>query len=355
MKKGIVTTYLNVRTESPSVNAPNPRYYLPGDEIKIKNTVEGDRYKGNDKWYQLSIGGFVWSGGVEIVTEIESGIREIVIDHINYNRLINNVPDEWRNSMGRGVKIAVIDSGINLNHPDLHILQSNVFDVCNSDSGYNDTLGHGTHIAGLIDAKIKGIKGITGVAPEAELYIFKARHETKKFNPQQIAVAIEKALESGAKIINMSFKLSYFDDVKFKNAIQKAKENNCIMIAAAGDDEFLKYDQFNKPAFFEEMIAVGAVDIDFHQSNTKKYNTKLDFILPKKLLWSASTSEKNNYEQLEGSSMATALITGISALYFSFKGIYTDITKEQLLADLKNNAEDIMNYTSEEPLKYFSI
>lgn len=354
--KAIIKTHLNKRTQRPSINAPNPGYYSPGNIVDIIDIVNGDSYEGNNVWYKLNTGAYIWSGGIEGITSLKDISESVMPTVVNYNQLITNIPPAWTNTQGHGIKIAILDTGIHKGHPDLHIPGSNLFDTCNSSFGYEDKDGHGTHVAGLIGANtMSADTGIIGVAPKAELIIIKVRHEEKKFNQKNIAQAIEKALEMGANIINMSFKLSYYDSAELKNAIKKATQNKCIMIAAAGDDDYLIYNQFNMPAFFPEIIAVGAADIDFHKTNKAQYNPKLDFILPKRKLLSASIAEKNNYEKLEGSSMATGLVSGIAALCLSHSGKQNLITKNELVDLLKSKSEKMTNYTSEEQLKLYAL
>ena len=105
--KGIVNTFLNERVKEPSVNAANPVYYEPGDVVEIVDILNGQEYDGNKVWYQLDNGAYVWSGGVQGTYEIDQEIQ----DQGRHSEVFNTVP-----GTGKGIGIAILDSGINVNH-----------------------------------------------------------------------------------------------------------------------------------------------------------------------------------------------------------------------------------------------
>ena len=138
-----VTKNLNIRSGSPYItDTNNIGYYKPGQTIDTNGTVVGQNIGGNSTWYQISnTNYYAWSGGTD------NGSIDPSIDLINYNDIFSDLPLAWRATKGAGIKIAILDTGINANHVDL------IGRIVNStDSGITDNDGHGTEIAGLIGA-----------------------------------------------------------------------------------------------------------------------------------------------------------------------------------------------------------
>lgn len=337
--KARVKVHLNERTQRPSVNAPNPSFLKPNDPIEIVDIINGDPIDGNNVWYELDNGAFVWSGGIEGVTSMNV---DQVSSSNDYNSLIK-ISNSLKSSLGKGIKLCVLDSGINKSHPDISILDHNTFDTTNSNYGVKDIIGHGTHVSGLIGASSKS-GGIRGIAPNCELISIKVRHENEKFDQSFVAKAIQKAIDLEADIINMSFKLSFTDSEEFKNSILNAQAKDILLVAAAGNNETLTFKKFNRPAFLDGIISVGAVDASVNKTGLE-YNSELDFILPKKRLLSTSIGSKNNYEELEGSSMSTAIVSGCLALIKS--------SGKDPLTILKKEAKPISTFNDEDELRIY--
>nr|WP_264766199.1 S8 family serine peptidase [Marinobacter fonticola] len=116
-----------------------------------------------------------------------------------------NIPSLWRISEGEGVKVAILDTGVSLNHPDLtgSIPAGNYKDFTNSPHGIADQQGHGTHCAGIVAAR-KNSRGVVGVAPKAELLIGKVLGDDGSGTGENIAAGVNWAVEQGADIISMS-------------------------------------------------------------------------------------------------------------------------------------------------------
>lgn len=150
--------------------------------------------------------------------------------------------DVWKRTRGAGIKVAVIDTGCQPDHPDL---AANI-DLCTG----NDLIGHGTHVAGAIAAADNGI-GVVGVAPEARLYIYQAIPGPANL----IASAIGRAVTQGVDIINMSLG-AYDDSQLLHDAIITAFDAGIIIVAAAGNDP----NRISYPAMYPEVIAVSAID-----------------------------------------------------------------------------------------------
>ena len=155
---------------------------------------------------------------------------------------------------GRDVRVAVIDSGIDENHPGLDGAVLDVLDV--TDSGDASPHDHGTAIAGIIRARGQ----VQGIAPDAELLSVRAFSPAGEASNAATTMGILRgiawAVEKEARIINMSFSGSY--DPLMAQGVAAAHERNIIMVAAAGNDG--PDGEAAYPAAYDEVIAVTATD-----------------------------------------------------------------------------------------------
>lgn len=128
------------------------------------------------------------------------------VDRINAERVwggVENAVDVTTNICGQGVKVAVIDTGIDQNHQDLNVLGG--YDFVNNDANPYDDHGHGTHVAGTIAALDNEITGsLVGVAPCVELYAVKVLSASGSGTSSQIAAGIEWAADNGMDIASLS-------------------------------------------------------------------------------------------------------------------------------------------------------
>lgn len=322
--KARVKTYLNERTQKPSVNAPNYHYYSPGDEIEIVDIVNGDNYDGIDVWYKLDNDSFVWSGGVEGVQKIETQRSEISSEIqeqlVNFNSSFKKLDNTYKSTEGSGIKIAVLDTGIYENHPDFEGYFNNPYkpsqDFTKSDFNYVDRNGHGTHVAGIIGARSKDSDGIIGVSPNSEIWNLKCQSDTGEITSKTLSPAFEEILEKKPHIVNMSFNLTKDDFNSLESKIKEIADAGIILIGAAGENRNLtKYSLY--PAFSEHVISVGSIDKDFNLNSGESFHSSLDFIIPLIKMKSCNLKRFGFYKYESGSSMATALVSGLVALIIS--------------------------------------
>jgi len=179
---------------------------------------------------------------------------------------------------GKGVKIAVIDTGVDVNHPDFEgsVFKQgyNCMDGAEDVNDINDVQGHGTMVTGLMAACIDNEFGIAGIASGVTVIPIKIT-DTSTFPFSMLLKGLKKALETDCDIINMSLGGSITDPqalAELKEYIDEAEEKGIIIVAAAGNsghtDNVLNY-----PAGFDTVIGVGAVDknlvvADFSQKNS---------------------------------------------------------------------------------------
>ncbi len=221
-----------------------------------------------------------------------------------------NAPRIWKYALGEGVRIGVIDTGVDFQHPDLQkCLGSGINVIRQSTLPYDDN-GHGTHIAGTIAAHNR--QGMLGIAPKATLYPVKAFDHQGSAYISDIILGIEWCIRQNVDIINMSFGMKQRNQALYE-AVRHAQKAGIIVVASSGNDGKGKGIDF--PARFTQTIGVGAVD---HKNKIAVFSNRgknLDLYAPGDRI--VSTWPGGQYAQLSGTSMATSHVTGIIALLLS--------------------------------------
>jgi subtilisin family serine protease len=215
------------------------------------------------------------------------------------------IPQLWRTSKGSGVTVAVIDSGI---YPHT-ALKDVVVDYRNfsSDSDVYDTLGHGTHVAGVIGAKSGAAKGI---APEVKILSLKVLGHSGMGSNEAVAEAVRFATEAKVDIVCMSLGSSK-PDARLHDALKAAHSSGIVVVCAAGNDG----GAVNYPAAFQETIAVGAVDKNRNACEFSSRGKEIAVAAPGQDI--TSTWLADGYATVSGTSMAAPFVAGVLALYVS--------------------------------------
>jgi major intracellular serine protease len=225
-------------------------------------------------------------------------------------------PKIWDQTKGKGITVAILDTGCDITHPDLKERIIGGRNFTDDDGGkadeYKDYNGHGTHVAGTI-AATKNNNGVVGVAPEANLLIVKVLDKNGSGQYGWIINGINYAVEQKADIISMS--LGGPEDLpELHEAIQKAVSRNILVICAAGNegDGVDSTDEFDYPGCYNEVISVGAIDLERHSSNFTNSNNEVDLVGPGEKI--ISTYLDGKYATFSGTSMATPHVAGAMAL-----------------------------------------
>jgi major intracellular serine protease len=249
-----------------------------------------------------------------------------IVDNTNETpkgvRLIQ-APAIWEESnQGEGIVIAVIDTGVDTDHPDL---KDQIIGGRNFTTDYNgdpdifeDNNGHGTHVSGTIAASLNK-SGVVGVAPKAKILSLKVLSGEGSGDYEWIINAINYAVEwrgpqnERVRVISMS--LGGPEDVpELHKAIQNAVTNDVSIIVAAGNEGDDREDTFEYayPGSYNEVIQVGAVDSELNLAPFTNTNTEVDLVAPGVEV--VSTYLDNKYASLSGTSMATPHVAGALAL-----------------------------------------
>jgi minor extracellular protease Epr len=243
-------------------------------------------------------------------------------------------PKAWQSHYtGKGVKVAVIDTGI-YPHEDLSIAGGKSF--VSYTSSYTDDNGHGTHVAGIIAAKNNNI-GISGIAPDAQLYALKVLDSRGSGLISDFISGIDWAITNKMNIINLSLGSTESSAI-LEETINRAYNAGILIVAAAGNDgnSTGTGDTVNYPARYNSVIAVAATDKWNHRASFSSTGNEVDFAAPGVNI--LSTFLDNQYASYSGTSMATPFVTGDLAL---LKEMYPTMSNQELVEQLKKEALDL--------------
>ncbi|WP_328384157.1 S8 family serine peptidase [Streptomyces sp. NBC_00400] len=237
----------------------------------------------------------------------------------------------WKESTGKNVIVAVIDSGVNGDHVDLkgNVLPGKDFTGGGGTADHETGDDHGTAMAALIAGHGHGPKradGIMGLAPDAKILPIKTNEIGAGTG---IDGPIRYAVDHGAKVINMSFAGASLDDQE-KSAVSYALKKDVLLVAGSGNDGSSKplY-----PAAAPGVLAVGAVGEDGKVLSRSNYGPHIRLIAPGEKIYSAGTSMK--YRQATGTSDSTAYVSAAAALV---RSKYPDLTAGQVANRLTKTA-----------------
>ena len=210
-----------------------------------------------------------------------------------------------------GVRIAVVDTGIDETHPDLSgqtvacasSLDLDLLDQCADDNG------HGTHVAGTIAAKANNGIGVVGVAFNADLVVCKALDEFGSGSIADVANCIDWAASQGAKVISMSLVGGAATTIQQAVANAWDDGNGAVIVAAAGNDGD---STLNYPAAYAQVISVAATDSADAHASFSNANADVEIAAPGVNV--LSTVRGGGYATLSGTSMATPHVSAVAGV-----------------------------------------
>ncbi|MGP4078992.1 S8 family peptidase [Pseudalkalibacillus sp. R45] len=219
-----------------------------------------------------------------------------------------NMPAAWDVTTGsEDIVVAVLDSGVNNNHPDLAGKVLPGYDFGTNDNNPSDNKGHGTAVAGVIAANSNSI-GITGLAFNTKILPVKVSNEDGRITDSAVIEGIYYAIDQGADIINMSFG-SELDSVPQKSALVEAYLNDITLVASAGNDGtyHLMY-----PASYPFVISVASTNDGDTSSSFSNFGDFIDLSAPGEGI--ITTNLTGTYSAADGTSFSAPIVSGIAAL-----------------------------------------
>lgn len=275
----------------------------------------------------------------------------------------------------KNIVIAVIDTGIDIDHPDLvehiwvnsdeiadnkidddhngYIDDVSGWDFVNNNNnpnpdpnnkGLNSGVVHGTHVAGIVAAKTNNEKGVAGICRKCRIMPIQVMNDEGVGKISSIYYGILYAINNGADVINLSFGSYDFSNLE-NEAVQKARAAEIVVVAAAGNDNKNLNKKPIYPACHEGVLGVAATNEYDEKIGFSNYGSDcVDLSAPgNNILSTFYTNDltykfDDNYGYMSGTSMATPIVSGVASLLKSFNNNYTE---EKIKKLIKNNTEDV--------------
>lgn len=305
----------------------------------------------------------------QITLDTQVQAVDIELDNSWGVKHINTEPVHTAGFNAQGVKVGIIDSGVNYNHPDLNNNYAGGYDFVENDNEPMDVYGHGTHVAGtacgennnngLVDPKL----GVIGVAPACSLYSLRVLDENGAGPWSSIIAAVEWAVDNNLQIINLSLGHSQDPGPIVEQAFSNAEAAGLYIVAAAGNsgNSAGKGNTVIYPAKYASVVAVSAVDSNNNRPRWSSTGEEVELAAPGVSVYSTwndtssyadpqpqceldSNNEYGCYKYGSGTSMAAPHVAGVAALLIS-KGV-TDTSNngkinDELRTILNSTAIDI--------------
>ncbi len=246
--------------------------------------------------------------------------------------LIETVQGWQINRGAEDVVVAVVDTGVDLKHPDLRDHLAPGYNIVGGDDVPADDVGHGTHVAGVISAMVNNNLGVAGMTWYNKVMPVKVLDQSGAGSTYSVAQGIIWATDHGAKVINMSLG-NYADSDFLHDAIKYAFDKDVVLVAASGNDNT---EQPGYPAAYPEVFAVGATDASKVKASFSNYGDYVDVAAPGVSI--ASTYPNNQYAALSGTSMASPHVTALAAL---IRSTNPALKNTQVYEIMRQTAQDL--------------
>lgn len=215
-----------------------------------------------------------------------------------------NAKKAWDVTRGGGAKVAVVDTGIDFDHPDLKVAGG--FNTIDNAASFKDDNGHGTHVSGTIAAQDND-QGVVGIAPDVSLYGVKVLSASGSGTFADVVEGIQWTVENRMDVANFSLGASQGTEA-LHDAVKAAAAGGVAIIAAAGNSG----GAVGFPGAYPEVICIAASDSKDKVASFSSRGPEVDFIAPGVAV--NSTYMGGGYSSLSGTSMATPHVAGLAAL-----------------------------------------
>ncbi len=251
------------------------------------------------------------------------------------------LPAAWDVTGGsREVKVAIVDTGIDRNHPDLAGQVVGGRDFVNNDADPADDQGHGTHVAGIVAALTNNGVGVAGTAHGATLLAVKVLGSNGSGYTSGIAEGIQYAVQQGAKVINLSLG-STQRAATLDAAVSAAVNAGVVVVAAAGNDGTTTP---NYPGASPGAISVGSTDSSDRKSSFSNYGSWVAVAAPGSAI--LSTYPGGRYQTMSGTSMASPYVAGVAALV---RSAHPEWSVSQVRSALTTTGDPVTGFGSVAP------
>ncbi|MDU9694087.1 S8 family peptidase [Priestia aryabhattai] len=292
------------------------------DNLKLENSVESVE---EDEDIQISVQGEEVQPVVGTAGQtIPWGVKRIKAPYAHKQGI-----------KGDNVSVAVIDTGIDMDHEDLQVAGG--ISLLDYTTSYNDDNGHGTHIAGIIGA-LDNDRGVVGVAPDVDLYSVKALDNEGNGKYSTIIKGLDWAIENHIQIVSMSIGGTQ-ESKAFQKATRLAYNKGVLLVASAGNKGYFSDESVTIPAKYSSVISVGALTKKNERWEFSSRGKGLDIMAPGAGI--LSTLSDGGYGEDSGSSMAAAYVTGLAALIMDKN---PSLNNKQVRTILEQNTEPLGNH-----------
>ncbi|PTX58305.1 subtilisin/minor extracellular protease Epr [Melghirimyces profundicolus] len=215
---------------------------------------------------------------------------------------------------GRGIRVGVIDTGIDLNHPDLRRNIRGGVNFVNPGRLPQDGNGHGTHVAGILAARSNRV-GVVGVAPSAGLYTIKVLDNKGTGTLTDLIRGIDWGIDHRMHILNLSLAIGFDTPASLVRAVNAAVNRGILVICAAGNSGNTRGtgDNIESPGRIPAAVAVAATNRSNRRASFSSTGSALDLSAPGVNIPSAYIDDR--YAILSGTSMAAPHVSGVAAVF----------------------------------------
>jgi thermitase len=264
---------------------------------------------------------------------VESPNDFLYTEQYQWNLPVIQAEAGWDRTQGNeNIVIAVVDTGVDMNHPDLKNRLTQGYNVLENNHHPDDDNGHGTHVAGIIASETNNHEGVAGITWYNKIMPVKAMEAGGYGTTFDIAKGIVWAVDHGADVINLSLG-NYQPSALMKKAVDYAYKNNVVLIAAAGNDNT---DQPSFPAAYPEVIGVSAINFNGTRAPFSNYGDYIDVAAPGVQI--PSTYFNQQYAALSGTSMASPHVSGLAGLILSAN---PNLKNKEVIKIIKKSAYDL--------------
>lgn len=250
-----------------------------------------------------------------------------------WNLSLIGMEPTWEISRGSSdLVVAIVDTGIDLGHPEFAGKLVDGYNVLDGSSSPEDDNGHGTHVAGVIAAKTNNNDGIAGMSWNSKLMPIKAVGADGSGSAADIAEGIYWATDHGADVINLSVG-NYTSSAALLAACRYAFDHDVVLVAASGNDAT---DQPSYPAAYDEVLAVAAVDHRRERADFSNFGDYVDVAAPGVDI--PSTYIYSDYASLSGTSMACPHVAALASL---IRSVQPQMKNTDVMEHIRKSAVDL--------------